>query len=215
VNPILRPAYQGSNPVADIFSFWALEQTVKYLPRVAKNKDDTEARRQLLYICVVCCVEVRSTHLFPPRLAASFAGIGFGNAGVHLCHGMSYPVSSLFMPLTSAYAGVPRFRGSTRKALGTNMLAIKSTTLLYPMGSVSLSLALPFFNLPRHPLLTGTAKHLLSSSRQLSLTSPYPPFRIVLLAATFLKPSRPSWMSLGCRGVSRRLGIQRKTFQCL
>ncbi|TFY78512.1 hypothetical protein EWM64_g5502 [Hericium alpestre] len=75
-NPILRPAYQGSNPVADIFSFWALQQTVKYLPRVAKNRDDTEARRQLL-------------------LAASFAGIGFGNAGVHLCHGMSYPISGL------------------------------------------------------------------------------------------------------------------------
>lgn len=75
-NPILRPAYQGSNPVADIFSFWALEQTVKYLPRVAKDKDNVEARRQLL-------------------LAASFAGIGFGNAGVHLCHGMSYPISGL------------------------------------------------------------------------------------------------------------------------
>ncbi|KAH0587568.1 hypothetical protein H2248_006344 [Termitomyces sp. 'cryptogamus'] len=72
-NPILRPAYQGSNPVADIFSLWALRTTVKYLPRIAKNHDDTEARRQML-------------------LASSFAGIGFGNAGVHLCHGMSYPV---------------------------------------------------------------------------------------------------------------------------
>ena len=52
-NPILRPAYQGSNPVADIFSFWALEQTVKYLPKVAKDKNNVEARRQLLYISVV------------------------------------------------------------------------------------------------------------------------------------------------------------------
>ncbi|KAH9482644.1 Hydroxyacid-oxoacid transhydrogenase, mitochondrial [Psilocybe cubensis] len=75
-NPILRPAYQGSNPVADIFSLWALQTTVKYLPRIAKNRDDSEARKQML-------------------LASSFAGIGFGNAGVHLCHGMSYPISGL------------------------------------------------------------------------------------------------------------------------
>lgn len=47
-NPILRPAYQGSNPVADIFSLWALQTTVKYLPRVAKNRDDSDARRQML-----------------------------------------------------------------------------------------------------------------------------------------------------------------------
>lgn len=75
-NPILRPAYQGSNPVADIFSMWALRTTVKYLPRIAKDRSDYEARSQML-------------------LAASFAGIGFGNAGVHLCHGMSYPISGL------------------------------------------------------------------------------------------------------------------------
>ena len=39
---------------------------MKYLPRVAKNNDDTEARRQLLYICVVCPVEAKVTHLFFP-----------------------------------------------------------------------------------------------------------------------------------------------------
>jgi len=76
-NPLYRPAYQGSNPVADVFSLWALKQTVKYLPRVARDPvGDAEARGQML-------------------LAATFAGIGFGNAGVHLCHGCSYPISGL------------------------------------------------------------------------------------------------------------------------
>lgn len=73
-NPINRPAYQGANPISDIFSLQALRATVKYLPRAAKDPDDHEAQSEML-------------------LAATLAGVGFGNAGVHLCHGMSYPIS--------------------------------------------------------------------------------------------------------------------------
>ncbi|KAL8401086.1 hypothetical protein RB594_001207 [Gaeumannomyces avenae] len=73
-NPINRPAYQGANPISDIFSLSALRSTVKYLPRAVRDPDDAEAQREML-------------------LAATLAGIGFGNAGVHLCHGMSYPIS--------------------------------------------------------------------------------------------------------------------------
>jgi len=73
-NPINRPAYQGANPISDIFSLKALKDTVKYLPRAVKDPDDHEAQSQML-------------------LAATLAGVGFGNAGVHLCHGMSYPIS--------------------------------------------------------------------------------------------------------------------------
>lgn len=51
-NPINRPAYQGSNPVADIFSLWALRQTVKYLPRIAKDRTDAEARQQMLCVYI-------------------------------------------------------------------------------------------------------------------------------------------------------------------
>lgn len=74
-NPINRPAYQGANPISDIFSLQALRSTVQYLPRAVADPDDYEAQSQML-------------------LAATLAGVGFGNAGVHLCHGMSYPISS-------------------------------------------------------------------------------------------------------------------------
>ncbi|KAK4461606.1 sulfite reductase [NADPH] flavoprotein component-like protein [Cladorrhinum samala] len=73
-NPILRPAYQGANPISDVFSLTALKATVKYLPRTVKDPEDVEAQTEML-------------------LASTLAGVGFGNAGVHLCHGMSYPIS--------------------------------------------------------------------------------------------------------------------------
>ncbi|XP_069777459.1 hydroxyacid-oxoacid transhydrogenase, mitochondrial isoform X2 [Narcine bancroftii] len=75
-NPINRPAYQGSNPISDIWSKQALRIVAKYMKRAVQNPDDHEAR-------------------FNMHLASAFAGIGFGNAGVHLCHGMSYPVSGM------------------------------------------------------------------------------------------------------------------------
>jgi hydroxyacid-oxoacid transhydrogenase len=74
--PILRPAYQGSNPISDVWSLEALRLVAAYLRRAVADPDDGEARASML-------------------LAASYAGIGFGNAGVHLPHGLSYPVSGL------------------------------------------------------------------------------------------------------------------------
>ena len=74
--PVTRPAYQGSNPISDIWALQALRMVSAYLPRAVADPSDDEARSQML-------------------LAASYAGIGFGNAGVHLPHGMSYPVSGL------------------------------------------------------------------------------------------------------------------------
>jgi hydroxyacid-oxoacid transhydrogenase len=74
--PILRPAYQGSNPISDIWSLHALRMVAEFLPRAVEDTTDDEARGMMM-------------------LAASYAGIGFGNAGVHLAHGMSYPVSGM------------------------------------------------------------------------------------------------------------------------
>jgi hydroxyacid-oxoacid transhydrogenase len=72
--PALRPAYQGSNPISDVWSTQALRMVSQFLVRAVDDPSDDEARAQML-------------------LAASYAGVGFGNAGVHLPHGMSYPVS--------------------------------------------------------------------------------------------------------------------------
>ena len=74
--PLLRPAYQGSNPISDIWSLEALRLVSRYLIRAAEDPSDDAARSNML-------------------LAASYAGVGFGNAGVHLPHGMSYPVSGM------------------------------------------------------------------------------------------------------------------------
>ena len=75
-HPRLRPAYQGSNPISDIWSTRAIEMVAQNLVRVLEDPEDDAARSAML-------------------LAATFAGVGFGNAGVHLPHGMSYPVSGL------------------------------------------------------------------------------------------------------------------------
>lgn len=74
-SPAHRPAYQGANPISDNWSMFALTTTAKYLRRAATDPNDEEARANML-------------------IASSAAGMGFGNAGVHLCHGMSYPVAS-------------------------------------------------------------------------------------------------------------------------
>jgi hydroxyacid-oxoacid transhydrogenase len=74
--PKMRPAYQGANPISSIWASRAIEMIARNLVRAVEDPSDEEARGQML-------------------LAASFAGIGFGNAGVHLPHGMSYPVSGM------------------------------------------------------------------------------------------------------------------------
>jgi hydroxyacid-oxoacid transhydrogenase len=75
-HPRLRPSYQGSNPISDIWSARAIEMVAQNLVQALEDPEDDEARSAML-------------------LAATIAGVGFGNAGVHLPHGMSYPVSGM------------------------------------------------------------------------------------------------------------------------
>jgi hydroxyacid-oxoacid transhydrogenase len=72
--PDERPVYVGSNPISDLWCEKALEYTGRYLRRAVLNGMDVEAR----------------THM---ALAATYAGIGFGNAGVHVPHAIAYPIA--------------------------------------------------------------------------------------------------------------------------
>ena len=73
-SPSVRPAYQGSNPISDIWALQALRMVAQSLIASVEDPGNDRARAEMI-------------------LAASYAGVGFGNAGVHLPHGMSYPVS--------------------------------------------------------------------------------------------------------------------------
>ncbi|MBN1314546.1 MAG: iron-containing alcohol dehydrogenase [Anaerolineales bacterium] len=75
-NPGLRPAYIGANPISDLWCEKAIEWMGKYIRRAYYNGYDMEAR---LYM----------------SMAASFAGIGFGNAGVHIPHALGYPIAGM------------------------------------------------------------------------------------------------------------------------
>ncbi len=75
-SPDDRPPYQGSNPIADMWSGKALEFGGKYLRRAVKDGEDVEARGAMM-------------------LGASLAGVGFGSAGVHIPHACAYPIAGL------------------------------------------------------------------------------------------------------------------------
>ena len=72
----MRPPYQGSNPVSDIWSMKAIDFVGKYLSRAVLNGEDIEARGNMM-------------------LSATLAGIGFGTAGVHIPHACAYPNAGL------------------------------------------------------------------------------------------------------------------------
>ena len=68
--PAMRPAYQGSGPISDVFALEAFKLMAN-LPLINEDLGNADARAGL-------------------ALASTMAGNAFGNAGVHLCHGISY-----------------------------------------------------------------------------------------------------------------------------
>ena len=74
--PFCARPIRARNMISDLWSSEAIRVAARFLPRAVEDPDDLEARSRMI-------------------LAASYAGVGFGNAGLHLPHGMSYPVSGM------------------------------------------------------------------------------------------------------------------------
>ncbi len=73
-NPEQRVPYCGSNPISDMWSEKALSLLAGSFRRAVRHGDDVQARADM-------------------AMAATFAGMGFGNAGVHVPHANAYPIA--------------------------------------------------------------------------------------------------------------------------
>ncbi|NHC25301.1 iron-containing alcohol dehydrogenase [Nocardioides sp. IC4_145] len=72
--PEERVPYCGANPVADMWSERSLTLLAGAFRTAVRDGSDSAAREQM-------------------ALAATFAGLGFGNAGVHVPHANAYPIA--------------------------------------------------------------------------------------------------------------------------
>lgn len=72
--PDARVPYCGANPIADMWAEKALALLSTSFRRAVRDGTDRRARSDM-------------------ALAATFAGLGFGNAGVHLPHANAYPIA--------------------------------------------------------------------------------------------------------------------------
>ena len=72
--PEQRVPYCGANPIADMWSEKALSLLAGAFRTAVRDGCDDAAREQM-------------------ALAATFAGLGFGNAGVHIPHANAYPIA--------------------------------------------------------------------------------------------------------------------------
>eukprot|EP00937_MAST-01D_sp_MAST-1D-sp2_P006179 g6179.t1 len=75
-SPAERPLSQGRNPWSDVGALEALRVIGANMERAVADPADSEARHAMMW-------------------ASTLAGIAFGNAGVHLPHGLSYAVAGL------------------------------------------------------------------------------------------------------------------------
>jgi alcohol dehydrogenase class IV len=79
-----RVPYCGANPIADRWSEQAMRLLAGAFRTAVKKRKDIDAREQM-------------------AMAATFAGLGFGNAGVHIPHANAYPIAGRVAQLSTSF----------------------------------------------------------------------------------------------------------------
>lgn len=74
--PDTRVTYCGSNPVSDLWCEKAMSLIARSFRTCVHDGENVEARSEMM-------------------MAATFAGMGFGNAGVHIPHANAYPIAGM------------------------------------------------------------------------------------------------------------------------
>ena len=64
-NPGLRPSYQGSNPISDVWALKSIEMVAENMHRAVHDPDDADARGQMLLAATFAGGRVRQRGLSP------------------------------------------------------------------------------------------------------------------------------------------------------
>ena len=102
--PEQRVTYCGSNPVSDLWCEKALSLIASSFRTAVRDGSDLEARSHMM-------------------MAATFAGMGFGNAGVHIPHANGYPIAGMvkdYRPAGYPQAGQACWARSAMEAICSN-----------------------------------------------------------------------------------------------
>ena len=109
--PEQRVTYCWSNPVSDLWSEKALALISTSFRTAVHNGSDLQARSDMM-------------------LAATFAGMGFGNAGVHIPHANGYPIAGMvkdFQP-----AGLPQQEPMVPHGMSVSLTAPEAFRFSFP-----------------------------------------------------------------------------------
>jgi hydroxyacid-oxoacid transhydrogenase len=111
--PEQRVPYCGANPISDMWSENALRLLAGSFRQAVRDGDDLEARGRM-------------------ALAATMAGLGFGNAGVHIPHANAYPIAGRVKDFRPD--GYPKDEPIVPHGMAVSLTAPEAFRFTFPAG---------------------------------------------------------------------------------